>query len=100
MAQSPAATFHEAIELVNAGKIDQAEASCRRALEALPEDVNLLGLLGAVLFKKRQFEEAEAVLAFFESPLFAWGRDGETVISFKERPAEAAPEHARKSRPQ
>lgn len=34
---------------------------------------------------------ALAVLAFFESPLFAWGRDGETVISFKERPANADP---------
>ena len=62
MVQSSAATFSEAIELVNAGKIDQAEASCRSALEILPEDVNLLGLLGAVLLKKREFNEAETVL--------------------------------------
>ena len=62
MAQSAAATFHEAIELVNTGRINQAETSCRLALESMPEDVNLLGLLGAVLIKKREFEEAEAVL--------------------------------------
>jgi tetratricopeptide (TPR) repeat protein len=62
MAQTPAATVDEAIELVNTGRIDEAEALCRSELASRPDDVNVLGLLGAVLIKTQQFDEAEATL--------------------------------------
>ena len=62
MAQSPAATFDEAIQLVNTGQIEKAEKLCRRELADRPDNVNFLGLLGAVLVKTRKFEEAEATL--------------------------------------
>jgi tetratricopeptide (TPR) repeat protein len=52
-------TLFETIELINSGRIDQAEAICRAAVERNQEDVNMTGLLGATLFKMRQFEEAE-----------------------------------------
>jgi tetratricopeptide (TPR) repeat protein len=62
MAQTPAAAFGEAIELVNTGRIDEAEALCRTELANRPGDVNVLGLLGAVLIKTHQFDEAETTL--------------------------------------
>jgi tetratricopeptide (TPR) repeat protein len=62
MPQTPGAAFNEVIELVQSGQIGEAEALCRAALNDQPRNVNLLGLLGAVLVKSRKFEDAEAVL--------------------------------------
>jgi len=47
---------------VNADRMDDAEALCRRALQGRPGDVNVLGMLGAILLKKKQHEEAEVFL--------------------------------------
>ena len=62
MEQTPAAAFGEAIELVNTGQINQAESICRAELDKNPRDINMLGLLGAVLVKTCRFDEAEATL--------------------------------------
>jgi tetratricopeptide (TPR) repeat protein len=59
---SSQAAFGEAIELINAGQADKAEAVCRAAVERNPEDVNLLGMLGAVLVKMNRLVEAVPVL--------------------------------------
>ena len=55
-------TLFEAIELINSGQIDKAEALCRAAIARNENDVNMLALLGATLFKSRQVEEAEQCL--------------------------------------
>jgi len=54
--------FDNAFSLITAGRIEDAEKSCRDALGRLPEDVNLLGLLGAILLKRGRIDEAESVL--------------------------------------
>ena len=59
---APKAIFDEAIELINAGNPRAAEAVCREAIERNPKDVNMLGMLGAVLVKMRRLDEAEQVL--------------------------------------
>ena len=59
---APKAVFDEALELVNAGDPVAAERVCRDAVERNPKDVNMLGLLGAVLVKMRRLSEAEQVL--------------------------------------
>ena len=59
---APKAVFDEALELVHAGNPRAAERVCRDAVERNPKDVNMLGLLGAVLVKMRRLEEAETVL--------------------------------------
>ena len=59
---APKAVFDEALELVNAGDPAAAERVCRDAVARNPKDVNMLGLLGAVLVKMRRLEEAEQVL--------------------------------------
>jgi tetratricopeptide (TPR) repeat protein len=55
-------TFSEVIELVNLGQVSKAERVCRDALVSTPDDVNMMGLLGAILTKTRRFEEAEKCL--------------------------------------
>ena len=55
-------TISEAIELINNGQIDQAEALCRTAVERNPQDVNITALLGVILLKSRRPEEAEQYL--------------------------------------
>ena len=59
---APKAVFDEALELINAGNPRAAEAVCREAIERNPKDVNMLGMLGAVLVKMRRLDEAEQVL--------------------------------------
>jgi tetratricopeptide (TPR) repeat protein len=55
-------TFSEVIELINLGQLLEAEKICRDAIEKCPDDVNMLGLLGAVLIKLNKFREAEKYL--------------------------------------
>ena len=52
----------EIIEKAAAGDVDAAEQMCRDALATNGEDVNLLGLLGAILMKKGCWDEAERTL--------------------------------------
>ena len=59
---APKAVFDEALERVNAGNPREAERICREAVQRNPKDVNMLGLLGAVLVKMRRLGEAEQVL--------------------------------------
>lgn len=46
-------------DLVEAGRIDDAEERCRHALGGHPDEINLLGMLGAILLKKGELDEAE-----------------------------------------
>lgn len=55
-------TLFEAIELINTGRIQDAEAMCRAAVERNPEDVNMTALLGATLLKAGKAAEAEQYL--------------------------------------
>ena len=54
--------MEEAFRLIRAGDLGAAEAHCRECLEASPDDVNLLGLLGAILLKNGALDESEAIL--------------------------------------
>ena len=52
----------DAIRLYESGKIDEAENVCRRALKARPSDANVLQLLGAIAFRRQNYEEAENIV--------------------------------------
>ena len=39
---------------INAGQINQAENLCHTCLQSDPEDINVLGILGAILLQKGQ----------------------------------------------
>ena len=52
------ATFNEALNLVSQGNADHAEKLCRNSIQENPQDANLIALLGAILVKKKHYEEA------------------------------------------
>ena len=66
-------TLSEAIALINAGQIDKAENICRSAVARNSEDINMVALLGATLFKSNKITEAEKYLrrAIQLAPTFA-----------------------------
>ncbi|HET6592661.1 MAG TPA: sulfotransferase [Xanthomonadales bacterium] len=86
-------TLFEAIELINAGRIDRAEAICRAAAERNDQDVNMTALLGATLLKARKLQEAEKWLrhTMAIAPNFAkpWSDLGQLLVETR-RPKEAA----------
>jgi tetratricopeptide (TPR) repeat protein len=59
---APRADFNEVIGLIQAGELGAAESRCRATLARYPGDVNIRALLGALLVKMEQCEEAEATL--------------------------------------
>ena len=61
-ARAPRSVFDEILGLLQKRATADAIAACRTALSRYPEDVNILGLLGAALGDCSQFAEAEDVL--------------------------------------
>ena len=56
------ATFSQVLELVDQGKLMEAEGICRDAVNQSPDDINMLALLGATLIKTHKYGEAEKFL--------------------------------------
>ncbi len=91
---APKAAFDQVIALINAGDLGAAESSCRAALDACPQDVNIKALLGALLVKMERRGEAEALLrAVIETaPDFAKpAEDLGFLLVQTGRPADALP---------
>ncbi len=65
--------INDIFRLVNSGQTEQAEVACRAHLEDHPNEVNLIGLLGAVLLKLGRSSDAKIALeqAIELEPLFA-----------------------------
>jgi len=84
--------LNEAIQLINAGEADKAEAFCREAIERNPRDVNMVALLGATLLKTRQTPEAEKFLreAIDLAPTFAKPHEDLGYLLVEHRRAEEA----------
>ncbi len=59
---NPRNTFERAISLLKNDAQDDAEALCRLWLSENARDVNFLSLLGSILLRKNNFEEAEEIL--------------------------------------
>ena len=72
-AGAPKSLFNEAIGLIQAGRLADAETRCRASLVKFPRDVNMMGLLGALLVKMDRREEAETMLraVIAAAPTFA-----------------------------
>jgi tetratricopeptide (TPR) repeat protein len=56
------AVFEDIIELINSGKIGQAIELGETTLATFPDDVNILGLLGAIHLKQNHHGKAEDIL--------------------------------------
>ena len=60
--RAPRSLFNDILALLQERKTEQALASCRETLSRYPDDINILGLLGATLGDQGKFEEAENIL--------------------------------------
>ena len=92
--RAPRSLFNDILELLQARQPEQALSRCREALAGYPEDVNILGLLGATLGDQGQFEEAEQVLnqVIDLAPTFAKPyEDLGTLLMQQQRAEEAIP---------
>jgi tetratricopeptide (TPR) repeat protein len=92
--RAPRSLFNDILQLLQDRKTEQALASCRKTLSQYPEDINILGLLGATLGDKGQFREAEKILhrVIDLAPTFAKPyEDLGTLLMQQQRAEEAIP---------
>ena len=90
----PKAVFNEAIGLIQAGQLAEAESRCLAALAQHPDDVNMQALLGALFVKMDRRAEAEATLrrVIEAAPSFAKpAEDLGYLLVQSNRPADALP---------
>ena len=62
MSRGPEQALDAIFREVSAGRLDKAAEMCRKTLLDAPDDVNVLGMLGAILLRAGQLDEAEAKL--------------------------------------
>ena len=53
---------NDIFRLINSGQIEHAKSQCRSYLDTHPNDINVLGLLGAILLKLGQSADARPIL--------------------------------------
>jgi len=84
--------FEGIFSLVNSGQFEQAELECKSFLERKPDDINVLGLLGAVLLKLDKLDEARPILekTVRLEPRFAKPHEDLGMLSLHEGNAEQA----------
>jgi tetratricopeptide (TPR) repeat protein len=90
--RAPRSLFDGILGQLQAGESRQAVAACHQALHRYPDDVNLLGLLGAALGELGEYREAETVLrrVIDLAPTFAQPyEDLGTLLLQQQRPQEA-----------
>jgi tetratricopeptide (TPR) repeat protein len=91
---APKSAFNEALGLIQAGRLADAEVICRAAGARYPRDVNMQALLGALLVKMERDEEAEATLraVIDAAPSFAKPAEDLGFLLLRlNRPADALP---------
>jgi len=91
---APKSEFDATLALIQAGDLAAAEARSRVALQSWPDDINMQGLLGALLIKLNRLDEAEQLLlrVIAEAPSFAKPHEDLGVLMLqRERAAQAVP---------
>ena len=91
---APKSEFDATLALIQAGDLGAAEARSRAALQTWPRDVNMQGLLGALLLKLNRLDEARQLLlqVIAAAPSFAKPHEDLGVLLLQqERATEAVP---------
>ena len=55
-------SMEQVFRLINTGQIRPAEQLCQQIIDNEPENINILGILGAILLKQNKIGEAEMYL--------------------------------------
>ena len=61
--RSPRAIFERCVELLKSGAREEAEQLCRKQVEADPDDMNFVSLLGSILATRGAQVEAIGLLS-------------------------------------
>jgi tetratricopeptide (TPR) repeat protein len=90
--RAPRRLFDEILAMLRARQTEQAIASCRELLVRYPDDINVLGLLGAALGDARRYYEAEHTLlkVIDLAPTFAKPYEDLGVLLMQQDKAERA----------
>ena len=91
--------MERAFRFINAGQIDRAEQLCRQVIEEEPENINILGMLGAILLKLEKIDEAEKYLlrTIDAAPTFAKPHEDLGMLYLSQNQAECASKYFEKS---
>lgn len=89
---APKSEFDATLALIHAGDFAAAESRARTALVSWPRDVNMQGLLGALLIKLNRTNEAEQLLlgVIAEAPSFAKPHEDLGVLMLQQERADEA----------
>ena len=84
---------------LDGGQLDQAEQFCREVIETEGENINMLGILGAILLKQRKINEAEKYLkrTIDLAPTFAKPHEDLGTLYLSENKPEKAATYFEKS---
>lgn len=90
--RAPRRLFDDILAQLQSRQTEQAIASCRELLTRYPDDINILGLLGAALGDLRRFDEAEKTLnrVIELAPTFAKPCEDLGVLLMQQHKAERA----------
>ena len=59
----PKKTLDPILALVAGNRLDEADAACNTALDAAPDDVNVVALMGAIRMARDDLDSAETLLS-------------------------------------
>ena len=88
------------VQLINDGRMDDAESLCAENLRAAPNDVNLTAMMGAILIKNGSLSRAEKYLrrATEIEPAFAKPHEDLGTLNLSRNDAWPGIRHARPGR--
>ena len=91
--------MERAFRFINAGQIDRAEQHCRQVIKEDPGNINILGMLGAILLKLQKIDEAEEYLlrTIDAAPTFAKPHEDLGMLYLSQTRAERASEFFQKA---
>lgn len=84
--------MNKVFRLIDAGQVEQAEQLCRQVIGKEPANINMLGLLGAILLKRNKIADAETYLqkTIELAPTFAKPHEDLGMLYLSQNQAERA----------
>ena len=97
--QEPTKQIDQVFRLIRGGQMEQAEQLCRQFTESEPDNINMLGILGAILLKQNKIDDAESYLqrTIKLAPSFAKPHEDLGMLYLSQNQAERATEFFEKS---
>lgn len=97
--QEPTKQMDQVFRLIRGGQMELAEQLCRQFTDSEPDNINMLGILGAILLKQNKIDEAETCLqrTIKLAPTFAKPHEDLGMLYLSQNQADRATEFFEKS---